>query len=170
MDLQRELGLRFEESAKLNARAAMTEVQKRGHVSVKDGTKGGKLRKLPINNERQIDALRHAAEIQGRDYSMIPAGQSYADFQREAYRAAAAAGIRFHGERHRFAQARYEQLLGAPCPLTAGIAHGQAHYAFLAERLGCNLEMARERDRGARVQVAEELGHKRVEISNAYLG
>lgn len=170
MDLQRELGLRFEESAKLNAREALAEAQKRGHVSIEDGTKGGRVRKVPINNERQIYALRHAAEIQGRDYSMIPAVQSYADFQREAYRAAAEAGIRFHGERHKYAQARYEQLLGAPCPLNAGIAHGQAHYAFLAERLGCDVEMARERDRGARGQLAEELGHKRVEITNAYLG
>lgn len=170
MDVQRELGLRFEESAKLDARSALAEAQERGAVTIEDGTKGGRDREVPITSEHQIEALERAAEIQGNDRSMIPSEQSYAEFQREAYVEAGEAGIRFHGERHEYAQSRYEELVGALCPVEAGIKHGQAHYEYLAEQLGVPVDDAREIDREAREQIAEELGHGREEVTNAYLG
>lgn len=170
MDVQRELGLRFEESAKLDARSALAEAQERGAVTIKDGTKGGRDREVPITNERQIEALERAAEIQGGDRSMIPTGQSYAGFQREAYIEAGEAGIRFHDERREYAQSRYENLVGALCPVEAGIKHGQAHHEYLAGQLGTRIADAREIDREAREQIAEELGHGRMEVTNAYLG
>lgn len=170
MDVQRELGLRFEESAKLDARSALAEAQERGAVSIEDGTKGGRDREVPITNERQLEALERAAEIQGNDRSMIPAEQSYAEFQREAYVEAGEAGIRFHDERHEYAQSRYEDLVGALCPVEAGIKHGQAHHEYLAEQLNMRVDEAREIDHKAREQIAEELGHGRMEVTNAYLG
>lgn len=170
MDVQRELGLRFEESAKLDARSVLSEAQGRGAVTIEDGTKGGRDREVPITNERQIEALERAAEIQGGDRSMIPAEQSYAAFQREAYVEAGEAGIRFHDERREYAQSRYEELAGALCPVEAGIKHGQAHHEYLAEQLGVKVAEAREIDREAREQIAEELGHGRIEVTNAYLG
>lgn len=169
-DLQRELGLRFEESAKLNARAVLDEARADGRISIVDGTKGGRAREVPITRPEQLATLQRAADVQGRDRSMIPAIETYADFQRQAYREASEAGIRFHGERHAYAQARYESLVGACCPVSAGVKHGQAHHKYLSRELEITLKEAKQIDQEARLQIAEELGHGRIEVTNAYLG
>jgi site-specific recombinase XerD len=98
LDVQRELGLRFEESAKLNAVGALAQARETGLVSIQDGTKGGRARQVPITSKRQLAALQRASRVQEQDRSMIPAKESYAAFQRQAYREAADAGVRFHGE------------------------------------------------------------------------
>ena len=166
LDLQRHLGLRFKESALLDARRALKQASKEGRVEVVDGTKGGKARIVPIVGAEQVAALAVAAAIQdGR--SMVPkASARYIDFKRECYREFSG----WHGERHAYAQARYEALAGAPCPVVAGIKHGKAHHAFLAERLGLSLKQAKTLDQEARKTIAEELGHGRIGITNAYLG
>jgi len=164
--LQREFGLRFKESCLLNARKALQEAKTLGHVRIVDGTKGGRARTVPIAQpERQMAALERAAALQdGR--SMIPAGQRYIDFARACYRELG----NHHGERHSYAQARYEALTGSPCPLAANVAHGAAHHRFLAGRLGVTAAQARGLDQQARLQIAEELGHGRIEITHKYLG
>lgn len=170
MELQLNFGMRFEESAKFSARSAVLEARRCGTVTIEDGAKGGRKRKVPITSEHQVAALDRAAEIQGVDRSMIPPNQSYVNFQRQMYREAAAADIRFHSERHAFAQHRYEALVGAPCPVAAGVEHGRAHYEYLATYLGISIAEAQELDRKNRKQIAEELGHGRAEITSAYLG
>ena len=166
LDLQREFGLRFKESALLDARGALHEAKTLGQVQIVDGTKGGRGRTVPITQpERQIAALVRAAILQGGQ-SMIPPSQRYIDFARECYREFS----NYHGERHSYAQQRYETLVGAPCPVAAGVAHGAAHHKFLAGRLGIDKASARDLDRQVRLQIAEELGHGRIEITNKYLG
>lgn len=168
--LQRELGLRFEEAAKLDAVRALAQAQ-RGTVRIEAGTKGGLARDLPITRPLvQKFALLNATMIQGEARSMIPGPQSYRAFRAEAYAALRAAGIRSHGERHAYAQGRYEALVGAPCPVAAGVAHGAAHHRFLSAQLGISIAAARERDQQARTQVAAELGHGRIDVTNSYLG
>jgi hypothetical protein len=164
--LQREFGLRFKESCLLNARKALQEAKTLGHVRIVDGTKGGRARTVPIARpERQMAALERAAALQdGR--SMVPADRRYIDFARACYRELG----NHHGERHSYAQARYEALTGSPCPLAANVAHGAAHHRFLAGRLGVTAAQARGLDQQARLQIAEELGHGRIEITHKYLG
>ena len=168
--LQRELGLRFEEAAKMDAVRALAQA-KNGTVHIEAGTKGGRSRDIAITRLiPQRFALANAAMIQGADRSMIPRQQSYRAFRVEAYAALRAAGIQSHSERHAYAQDRYAVLVGAPCPVAAGVAHGADHHRFLAANLGINVAAARTLDQQARLQVASELGHGRIDVTHSYLG
>ena len=89
---------------------------------------------------------------------------------RSTYRGSETRRIRFHRERHSYACQRYKDLVGAECPVMAAIPHGEAHIEWLAVQLRKSLDVARERDRKAREQIAQELGHNRIEVTNAYLG
>ena len=169
LELQRAFGLRFEESAKLDARSARQHIHT-GWLPVTDGTKGGRKRRVPIVRDDQVDVLERAAEAQGDDRSLIFGTMLYDDFRRQCYRDTVRNGIRFHRERHAYAQQRYRDLVGVDCPVATGIDHGRAHHIWLAEKLGISVEAAKQIDSTARDQVAQELGHNRREVSNAYLG
>ena len=169
LSLQRSLGLRFEEAAKLDAQRALAQAERHGQIRIEDGTKGGLVRQVPCQSPAQHHALAQAAAQQeGR--SLIPPSMSYKDFRTAAYSELRSAGIRSHGERHAYAQGRYETLVGAPAPVAAGIGHGADHHRFLAAQLGIEVAAARELDLQAREQVAAELGHGRIDVTNAYLG
>lgn len=170
LELQRSFGLRFEESAKMDARRALKEAEKTGSVTIKDGTKGGRERTVPIVKESQLTALHRAAGIQGRDRSMIPADQSYVDFRADAYREVGRQPINFHGERHHYAQERYRELIGAESPVRAGVAHGRAHHEYLVQELRVSVATAKMLDQEIRAEVARELGHGRIDVTNSYLG
>ena len=167
--LQREMGLRFAESAKINANKALAQAVKTGAVTVRDGTKGGRPRTVPISRPEQLAALRSAAEIQGRDRSMIPASQTYVQFRNEMYAQIVNTETTYHGNRHHYAQQRYLSLVGVPCPVAAGIPHRE-HHQHLSSKLGISRGAARELDRAARMQVSQELGHGIIDVTNSYLG
>ena len=97
---------------------------------------------------------------------MVPKDARYIELQRACYRE----HTEWHGERHAYAQARYEALVGLPCPVLAGIKHGRPHHAFLAGRLGLSIRQAKALDAESRKTIAEELGHGRIGITNHYLG
>jgi hypothetical protein len=165
LELQRQFGMRFKESALLDARGALKTALATKAIRIVDGTKGGRPRTVPIVKADQVNALARVAAIQdGR--SMVPKAERYVDFQRACYREFS----NWHGERHAYAQARYEALVGAPCPVAAGIKHGKVHHAFLAERLGMTIRQAKAFDVENRKIIAEELGHGRIGITNTYLG
>ena len=165
LELRRQFGMRFKESALLDVRVALKTALSDKAIRIVDGTKGGRPRTVPIVKAEQVDVLAMAAAIQdGR--SMVPETSCYIDFQRACYREFS----NWHGERHAYAQARYEALVGAPSPVVAGIKHGKAHHAFLAERLGMTLGQAKAWDLTNRKIIAEELGHGRIGITNTYLG
>ena len=169
LDLQRSLGLRFEESTKIDAAGALAEAKETGRVTIEAGTKGGLEREVPASPEA-VAALEMAAAIQVEDRSMIPADQTYASFQAESYRELReAGGAGFHGERHAFAQERYEALTGAPAPVVEGWGR-EERFERLADALGVSTDEAKAIDQDARQQVAQELGHGRTEVTNAYLG
>ena len=170
MCLQRHLGLRFEESCKINSHLALKEANQSQTITIANGTKGGRKRRVPILNTRQIEALQQAAAIQGKHPSMIPAEFSYAEFQSACYRTATKTGIKFHAERHAYAVDRYQQLTGIACPVVAGIKHGKTHIEYISRILKVDIETAKTIDQDARQIIAEELGHNRVRITNAYLG
>lgn len=169
LDMQRELGLRFEESSKINAKTAWIEAIKTGQITVFAGTKGGLKRTVPAS-PAAVEALNRAATIQGGDRSMIPGSMNYRDFQSRSYRELARAnGHGFHCERHAYAQARYQAITGAPAPVAYGVPRKE-RFKHLAAILGISESRAKKIDHDARLQVAIELGHGRVEVSNAYLG
>jgi len=167
--LQRAYGLRFEESAKFDARNADAYIRAE-LLPVTNGTKGGRQREIPICMSAQNQILRVAKEYQGNHHSLIPADMTYAEFRRHCYRIATAQGIRFHRERHTYAYLRYKRLIGAEPPVMVGIPHGDAHYEWLAVQLRIFPVEAKERDQAVRAQIAQELGHSRIEVTNAYLG
>ena len=169
LELQRAFGLRFEESAKLDAQSSRQHIHT-GWLPVTNGTKGGRKRRVPIVRDEQVYVLERAAEAQGDDRSLIFGTMPYDDFRQQCYRQTVRHGIRFHRERHAYAQQRYRDLVGVDCPVASGIEHGRAHHTRLSKQLGISLDAAKELDDTARDQIALELGHNRREVSNAYLG
>jgi hypothetical protein len=168
MALQRTFGLRFKESCLIDPKAALKQAEKFGFVSVKAGTKGGRPRRVPCDERGKL-ILEAAANIQNGK-SMIPKNDmSYVKFRKECYAQAQTADLCFHSERHAYAQNRYREIVNAPSPLEAGWEHKE-RIARLAEYLNIPESDAKEIDRKARLRISIELGHSRMEISNAYLG
>ncbi len=154
--LAKEFGLRTKEGALLDANKAFQEAKKNGHISVTVGTKGGRPRKVPITLSSQMETLQKAAAIQGDHYSMIPAQMTWAQFRagelRDTRELLQRYGItRLHELRAVYACQRYEALSGNPPPVLGGTTE-------------------RELDNAVRLQIAEELGHGRAEVTNSYVG
>jgi len=167
LELQRTFGLRFKESCLLNPKLALKEANKHGRITLKAGTKGGKRRTVPCR-PCGILALQNATTVQdGR--SMIPKNMTYGDFRRECYAEAKLAEISFHPERHAYTHERYTEITGAPAPIEAGWSRKE-RITNLATHLKISEAEAKAIDHAARQQISIELGHNRVEITNAYLG
>ncbi len=176
-EMQRSLGLRFEEACKGNPAAMLKEAVIKQSISVTDGTKGGQARTVPIVSQNQLDALQNASVIQGHHHSMIPADQSYIQFQSQSYREFGKLDYKSHGERHAYAQNSYTNhmqqqtaVAGIKSVVESGYKHGSSHHQYIANKVGCTVEQAKAFDNAARLSVAEELGHHRTDITNAYLG
>ena len=171
IELQRNLGLRFEESCKINAITALSQAEKQEKVIIKEGTKGGRSREIPITRQEQITALRAAAAIQGRDRSMIPRDQTYREYKAHCYQISRENGLKgFHQNRHEYAQSRYEAITGVSSPICSGVPHGKGHHLYVASAANMSLSEATRLDAAARAVISAELGHGRIEISNSYLG
>lgn len=169
-NLQREFGLRFEESAKFNAREALREARETGQVTISKGTKGGKLRVVSIRNEsQQLSVLYAASEFQGDHKSMIPRELTYKTFHSRAYGAAYRRGVRFHDARHAYAQATYQKLTSWPPPISL-ILSKKEHKKFVIKEYGVSESHFIKYDRYARRTISKELGHERVQVSTTYLG
>lgn len=169
LDLQRELGLRLKESCLLNAREALNQALTKQNVHIELGTKGGRSRQVPIHAQSQIEALQRAVMVQGKESSLIPETQTWAQYQSQVYRNLGSQSLHCHQERHHFANAMYERLMGVKSPVQSGISH-QSHHAYLASMLGISKSEAKSRDEQVRLCVAEALGHSRISITNNYLG
>lgn len=155
-ELARDLGLRAKEASLIDARRALQEAQAQGRISVTDGTKGGRPREVPITSERQMDTLRNAAIVQGNARSLVPTGQTWAQWENNGLRQAREVlqehGIsRIHELRAAYAVERYQTLTG-----------------HLPRAFGGNA--AKAADRAARLVIARELGHSRIAVTVSYLG
>lgn len=157
VELARELGLRSKEASLLDARAALTEAKDRGAITVDAGTKGGREREVPIASPAQVQALERAAEAQGSDRSMVPADQSWASWKEGPLREARElvqehTGGGLHDLRAAYACERYEALTGHAAPAAGGEIRDK------------------DSDQMARLTVAEELGHGRMDVVAEYVG
>ena len=173
LELQRELGLRFEESAKIDAVKAYAQAVEKGEVKIEAGTKGGRVREVPITAHSQIVALKVAAEYQQfhKIKSMIAVGQTYKDFRNASYNEIRGlAGVTFHGERHAYAIARYQAMVGVAPPVVVGIKKPSEHIKYVAKMLGVPIKEAGLLDYSARLRISVELGHSRTSVTRSYLG
>jgi integrase len=164
----RAFGLRVKEAVMLQPRLAEKVLRPpsdapgvpTAHLEVIRGTKGGRLRHVPIDTPAKRAALEAARALLTADaqYLANPARSLKQNLDRlhnvmkRFGVTRRALGVTAHGLRHGYAADRYEGLAGAPAPVRGGEAPD------------------RETDDRARLQVAEELGHSRTQILGAYVG
>ena len=153
--LQAAFGLRREEAIKFRPRYA----DRGDHITVKASTaKGGRPRDVPVLNDEQRTVLNEARTLAGGG-AMIAPERNYAEQKRVYMDQTKAAGLdHMHGLRHAFALDRYEDLTGWKAPA----AGGPPRHALKAEKVRL--------DTAARLTIAAELGHSRLEIARQYLG
>lgn len=157
--LQDAFGLRREESMKFNPFYALEgqAIENAKYIRLKSGwTKGGRARTIPIFSEKQRQELRNALALV-QNGSLIPSQKNYkahvANFEATTHQL----GIgRTHGLRHGYAQDRYRDLMEFDCPAVGGVRE------LTAEE--------KQKDMVVRLQISEELGHSRINITSIYLG
>jgi integrase len=153
--LQRAFGLRREEALKVKPFQA-----DRGDRLVLQGswTKGGRPREIPIRTVAQRAILDQAKALAKRG-ALIPADKSYVEQLHRYEHWTRKAGLsHLHGLRHAYAQDRFLELAGFPCPAAGGPSRVQL------------TPVQREADYDARVWISAELGHAREAITRMYLG
>ena len=155
LQLQQVFGLRREEALKIQPRWA----DRGDHLQLKASwTKGGRGRTVPIRTEAQRALLEQAKRLAGFG-SLIPRSRQYIEQLRIYERHTANAGLsKMHGLRHAYAQQRYRDLTGWPCPHAGGPAKTQLTAA------------QRQADQRARLIISSELGHVRAQITAVYIG
>lgn len=155
VELQAVFGLRREEAIKFSPSYA----DRGDHIVLKHSwTKGGKSRVVPVRTPEQRAALDQARTIAGAG-SLIPPQLRYIDQLNVYTGQVAAAGLsKLHGLRHAYAQTRYLELTGRAAPA----AGGKTSQELTPEEKAV--------DRAARLQISEELGHEREQITAVYLG
>ncbi len=148
-------GLRIEEALKFQPRLA----DKGDKIALKPSwTKGGRYREIPIHSPRHRALLDEVHAAVG-DGSLIPDDKSYIEHRKAfEYQTLKAGMSNLHGLRHNYAQWRYKALTGRDSPKTVN-----APSKTLTGAL-------RQSDRDARLTIAEELGHSRIDVTKAYLG
>ena len=123
--LQDSFGLRREESMKFQPEFALDGqwIDNAKYIVLKPTwTKGKRGRTIPISNENQRKELRKAyALAQKNGGSMIPKEKSYKAHKSNFEAVTHALGVgQTHGLRHGYAQTRYLELMGFPCPAVGG--------------------------------------------------
>lgn len=157
--LQECFGLRREESMKFNPFYALEgqDIENAKYIRLKSGwTKGGRARTIPISSEKQRQELRNVLVL-AKNGSLIPKYKTYkahvANFEAVTHQL----GIgQTHGLRHGYAQERYFELTGFECPAVGGVRELTAK--------------EKQKDKAIRLQISEELGHSRINITSIYLG
>jgi len=155
IELQREFGLRLEESIKFQPSYA----DKGDKIILKSTwTKGGREREIPVRNDNQRNLIQKLHAFCGKN-SLIPKDKNYIQAKWSFEKATQKIGIKnVHGFRHKYAQNRYQGLTEMQCPKSGG---------------KTSKELTPEQktiDYQARMTISEELGHNREEITIQYLG
>lgn len=159
--LQDAFGLRREESMKFQPEYALDgqTIDNAKYIKLKDSwTKGGRPRTIPITSEKQRLELRKACvQAVKNGGSMIPQEKSYKAHKSNFERVTHALGVgQTHGLRHGYAQTRYLEIMGFACPAVDG-----SRSLTVDEK---------DKDKATRLQISEELGHSRINITSIYLG
>lgn len=155
--LQREFGLRREESIKIRIHQAVVGDELRLKSS---WCKGGRARTIKIHYPEQWQAIEQVKAFVGESQrALIPDDKQYVE-QETLYRnQTIRAGIyHAHGLRHAYAQRRYQDLTGWDCVAQGGPSK--------REMTAGQLEI----DKIARQVISTELGHNRIDVVAQYCG
>ena len=157
--LQRDFGLRKEECLLFRPSYAWNPDHDATWIHLKPSwTKGGRPRSIPVRTQGQIETLQGVAEFCGQG-SLVPKALTFHK-QRGTYEyQVRKAGLSaLHGLRHAYAQQRYFDMTAQPCPALGG------------KRRREMTPEERASDDRVRLDISEELGHSRIDITNIYLG
>lgn len=130
-------------------------------LEVERGTKGGRLRLVPIISDRQREAIERArryaefpcSHLGHPGKSLLQALDKYKNVMSKAGITKKGLGVTGHGLRHQFAGDQYFDLAKVPCAIRGGDAMADPE---LLERV--------------LLAVSRQLGHNRTQITSAYLG
>jgi integrase len=157
MELQRAFGLRMKEAALLKPHMA----DKRNYLTVNWGTKGGRDRVVPVQNDYQRDVLvRAKLLLTNSNESMTPKNFNFKQWKNHYYYICRQVGISrkdgitSHGLRHERLNEIYYELTGQLSP----VKNNDTHSIHTSD------------DRIARQEIVEVAGHTRSSISKAYIG
>ena len=159
--LARRFGLRIKEAALLNLCSACRQASQQGRVRVTEGTKGGagraQERWVPCT-EDDLAFLTKAVDLQGDGRNIIPPEKRWIEFSNHLHSVAVPVFVQigllsFHDLRAGYACSRYSDLTGHPAPCVAG-----------------TRQVEKSVDIAARLAIAVELGHGRIEVLSAYVG
>ncbi len=157
LSLQMMYGLRAQEAWLLKPHLADRD----DYIDVLWGTKGGRPRTVQIRHLVQRRVLDYAkTRAKSTISSTIPAQYSLKQwcdhyyYVLRKYGIGRKEGIVAHGLRHQYAQELYELLTGENCPVC----------------LQGPTRVSKEDDEWARRILAEDLGHSRTQITDAYIG
>ena len=168
LHIQLAFGLRVKESIMLRphidvvtaAQTCLTNTSADHYLDTHRGTKGGRRRYVPIDSNLKRAALEFARRVAVRTQDSLADPSHNLDQADRRMRTVLekfgvtreSLGITSHGLRHQYAIERYRDKTGVPPPVQGG--------SRVKSRL----------DRRARLEIAEELGHSRTQITNGYLG
>ena len=155
LELQRNFGLRREESLKIKPHLADQEYKL---VLLGAWCKGNRNREIPIRTAEQRRWLDEAKLLAWNvNRSLIPESKTYIQHRYVYDKQLRNSNIRSHGFRHAYAQQRYKELTGWDAPISGG-----------PDPKTFNYEQRRQ-DTLARMILTEELGHGRIQIVKNYL-
>lgn len=156
LELQRAFGLQMKEAALLKPHMA----DKGNYLAVNWGTKGGRDRVVPIQNDYQRDVLLRAKScLEQPNSSMVPQNYNFKQWKNHYYYVCHQAGISrkdgitSHGLRHERLNEIYQEITGKPSPVKGGTGAIDPHAHAIA-----------------RQEIAEVAGHSRETIAGAYIG
>jgi len=160
VELQRNAGLRFKESALFSGE----ELRRNNNLEIRKGTKGGQLRTIESTETQRklIAEIKNFRKEFNYTRSLIPDNLFFKEWSKFAYNVAKdfkkETGIKynFHGNRHYYAQQRYKELTGHEPPVKAGFSK--------------EIPVKEKKSYEVRLKISEELGHHRIDITNYYLG
>jgi integrase len=154
LELQRAFGLRMKEAALLKPHMA----DKGTYLAVNWGTKGGRDRVVPIQNDYQRDVLTRAKLLlENPNNSMTPKDFNFKQWRNHYYYVCRQVGISrkdgitSHGLRHERLNEIYWEITGQLSPIKGGTVDLHTH------------EIAKQ-------EIAEVAGHSRESIAGAYIG
>jgi len=157
LELQRAFGLRMKEAALLKPHMA----DKENYLAVNWGTKGGRDRVVPIQNDYQREVLMRAKSLMtNQTASMIPPKFNFKQWKNHYYYVCRESGvdrkngITSHGLRHERLNEIYYELTGRLSPIKT-------------EAINIKNDIAHK---VAQQEIAEIAGHSRHSISRAYIG
>lgn len=162
--LARATGMRLREAILANFPRLIREAERYGQINIQEGTKGGRSgARAPrwiTSGDEVKKALQYAQAVSPTNSkNLLEPNECYGHFLQKivlpARKTLQEHGVKgFHELRASYACDRYQQITGHLAPVNGGRCH----------------KINRELDLLARLKIAVELGHKRIDITTAYIG